>query len=328
MRLPGLLQLKIDNLALFGTIVWRSVERFAVCTQLLADEAWALFVGISLDMLPGKGLMGHRFSRFCFLLFGLVCVLMTAGCGAPDPAATGLAQAAALTLPPTATLRPTFTPSHTPTRTPLPTETPTATPTHTVTLPPPSDTPTHTPTPTATAVPPTDTPTVALPTATRKPIPPTPTPTPADGFLFDITMQRMLQIDENGGPIGNHNIYVHAFNAKGEPLNGVVICRVYALQIEPPDPHACGRTGETGPGRMHFDVYSGEIVYVASLDPEHRPLSPYTRSLEQEPANMPDLQELVDNGYCLSVQDCQDRIPINNLVRFHYSYEVHFRRRK
>jgi hypothetical protein len=139
-------------------------------------------------------------------------------------------------------------------------------------------------------------------------------------------MQRMLHIDENGGTIGNHNIYVHAFDANGNPLNGVVICRVYALQLQPPDPHACGITGETGPGRMHFDVYSGDIIYAASADPEHRPLSPNTRPLEQEPANM-DFQELVDNGYCESIEDCTYREKINNLVRFHYSYEVHFNRR-
>ena len=140
-------------------------------------------------------------------------------------------------------------------------------------------------------------------------------------------MQRMLHIDENGGVIGNHNIYVHAYDASGSPLSGVVICRVYALGLQPPDPHACGITGETGPGRMHFDVYSGDIVYVATVDPEHLPRSPYTRGLEQEPAAMLDLQELVDKGYCASIQDCEERIPINNLVRFHYSYEVHFTRR-
>jgi hypothetical protein len=139
-------------------------------------------------------------------------------------------------------------------------------------------------------------------------------------------MQRMLDIDENGGSIGNHNIYVHVFDAKGNPLNGVVICRVYALQLQPPDPHACGISGETGPGRAHFDVYSGDIVYVASADPAHRPLSLSTRLLAQEPANM-DFQELVDKGYCESIEDCERRLPINNLVRFHYSYEVHFTRR-
>jgi hypothetical protein len=140
-------------------------------------------------------------------------------------------------------------------------------------------------------------------------------------------MQRMLHIDENGGTIGNHNIYVQAFDANGNPLNGVVVCRVYALQLQPPDPHACGITGETGPGRMHFDVYSGDIIYVASKDPEHRPLSAYTRTLEQEPANMDGFQELVDNGYCQSIEECTYREKINNLVRFHYSYEVHFNRR-
>lgn len=140
-------------------------------------------------------------------------------------------------------------------------------------------------------------------------------------------MQRMLHIDENGGPIGNHNIWVHAYDAAGNPLNGVIVCRVYALQLSPPDPHACGITGDSGPGRMHFDVYAGDIVYVATQDPDHEPLSPYTRSLEQEPAAMLDLQELVGNGYCASVQDCRDKMAINQLVRFHYSYEVHFRRK-
>ena len=63
-------------------------------------------------------------------------------------------------------------------------------------------------------------------------------------------MQRMLNIEENGGAIGNHNIYVHVFDANGNPLDGVVICRIYALQLQPPDPHACGISGETGPGRV------------------------------------------------------------------------------
>ena len=251
----------------------------------------------------------------------LAAVLTT--CGAPEPTPTVVAQAPTLipTFTPSPTATATDTPSPAPTSTPMPTATATDTP---------SPTPTSTPSPTPTATPtrtPTDTPTPLPPTATRKPKPPAPTPTPGDGFDFDITMQRMLHIDENGGVIGNHNIYVHAYDASGSPLSGVVICRVYALGLQPPDPHACGITGETGPGRMHFDVYSGDIVYVATVDPEHRPRSPYTRGLEQEPAAMLDLQELVDNGYCASIQDCEERIPINNLVRFHYSYEVHFTRR-
>ena len=251
----------------------------------------------------------------------LAAVLTT--CGAPEPTPTVVAQAP--------TLIPTFTPSPTATATDAPSPAPTSTPMPTATATDtPSPTPTSTPSPTPTATPtrtPTDTPTPLPPTATRKPKPPAPTPTPGDGFDFDITMQRMLHIDENGGVIGNHNIYVHAYDASGSPLSGVVICRVYALGLQPPDPHACGITGETGPGRMHFDVYSGDIVYVATVDPEHRPRSPYTRGLEQEPAAMLDLQELVDNGYCASIHDCEERIPINNLVRFHYSYEVHFTRR-
>ena len=261
-----------------------------------------------------------------FLLASLLLILAVA-CGAPAAGPTAVVEVV--------TLAPTFTPTSSPTVTLTPTAFPTATLAPSDTPPPtptPSPLPTRTPKPLPTATP-TDTPlpptatTSPPPTSTLKPPPPTQTPAPGDGFSFDITMQRMLHIDENGGAIGNHNIYVHAYDAGGNPLNGVVICRVYALQLQPPDPHACGRTGETGSGRMHFDVYSGDIVYAASADPEHRPLSPYTRPLEQEPANMADLQELVDNGYCESIDDCQRRIPINNLVRFHYSYEVHFQRR-
>jgi hypothetical protein len=258
----------------------------------------------------------------------LLLALIVAACGALEPTPTAVAQVATPrptftpTAEPTLTATPRATATATPTASATPTDTPTPTPSHTPTLPPTgtsTETPTASPTATATA-----TPTSVPPTAPPKP--PTATPTPDDGFKFDVTMQRMLHIDENGGAIGNHNIYVHVYDAGGNPLNGVVVCRVYALQLQPPDPHACGRSGETGPGRLHFDVYSGDIVYVASVDPEHRPLSPNTRLLAQEPANM-DFQELVDNGYCASVEDCEVRLPINNLVRFHYSYEVHFTRR-
>lgn len=274
--------------------------------------------------------MSHRFRVFGLLLAALLLASALTTCGTPEPAPTVLALESTLrpTYTATAQLVPTKTATFTPTPTPSPppTTTPSPTPTHTVSATP-TETPTGTPTPTPTRVPTgTATPTPLPPTATPKPRPPTPTPKPEDGYAFDITMQRMLHIDENGGTIGNHNIYVHAFDANGNPLNGVVICRVYALQLQPPDPHACGITGETGPGRMHFDVYSGDIIYAASADPDHRPLSPNTRPLEQEPANM-DFQELVDNGYCESIEDCQYREKINNLVRFHYSYEVHFNRR-
>jgi hypothetical protein len=265
--------------------------------------------------------------RRTYAILAILALLLMAAvlttCGAPEPTPTVVAEAP--TLKPTFTSTPTPTATHTPTATATASPTPTSTATDT-----PSPTPTRTPTLTATPSPTptaTDTPTPVPPTATRKPRPPTPTPTPGDGFQFDITMQRMLNIDENAGVIGNHNIYVHAYNANGDPLNGVVVCRVYALGLQPPDPHACGITGETGPGQMHFDVYSGDIVYVATVDPEHRPLSPYTRGLEQEPSAMDDLQELVDNGYCESIQDCEEKMSINQLVRFHYSYEVHFTRR-
>jgi hypothetical protein len=271
--------------------------------------------------------MLHRKLSLGSLLCLLILAAILTACGAPEPTPTEVAQVptteptSTLTVTPTATPSATSTPtaSATPTDTQLPTPTPTSSPLPTNTA---TDTPTATQTPT-----PTDTATPVPPTATPKPKPPKPTPTPDDGFRFDITMQRMLNIDENGGALGNHNIFVHAYDASGNPLNGVVVCRVYALKLEPPDPHACRITGEAGPGRLHFDVYSGDIVYVASVDPEHRPLSPYTRALEQEPENMENIQELVNNGYCDSIDDCKRRMPTYSLVRYHYSYEVHFTRR-
>jgi hypothetical protein len=275
--------------------------------------------------------MHHRDRWAGLLLLTLLLIVGLAACRATEPTPTAIARAATLVPTFTPTPEPALTeppvPTATPTWTPVPTDTALPTLTDTPTPLPPTDTATPAPTDTLTAAPSTATPTQVPPTATRQPKPPTATPTPRDSFRFDITMQRMLNIDENGGVVGNHNIYVHAYDASGKPLDGVVICRVYALQVQPPDPHACGITGETGPGRMHFDVYAGDIVYAASADPEHRPLSAYTRPLEQEPAAMTDLQELVDNGYCESIEDCERRIPINNLVRFHYSYEVHFNRR-
>lgn len=250
------------------------------------------------------------------LIVALGLVVMT-GCGVSQPSVEEVAQTA---LSPTATRtpRPTFTPIPEPTATLTPTFTPTSTPTFTHTQEPSTDTPE--PTATATLAPlPTDTPTSQPPTAE-------PTAPPGDGFEYDITMQRMLTYQENGGDVGMHNIFVKVYDAAGNPLDGVTVCRVYGLQLQPPDPHACGISGEKGPGSLEFDMYSGDIVYVATSDEEHRPLSPHTRSLEQEPAKM-DVQELVDNGYCESVEDCQARIPINNLPKFHYSYEVRFMRR-
>lgn len=298
-------------------------------------------------------------SQRLMLFLGSLLVVLSA-CGAEEPRLTPVAHVAetealgvstpssTATAIPTLALTPTVTPSPsaTATLTPTPTPTSTATPlpsaTATLTLTPTptvptataSATPTPEPTETSTAKPETATPVPPTSTATLVPASPTaaiqgPTPTPVleDGYRFDITMQRMLHVDENGGDVGNHNIYVHAYDAGGNPLNGVVVCRVYALQLQPPDPHACRITGETGPGRLHFDVYSGDIVYVATKDPEHRPLSPYSRSLEQDPAAMTDLQQLVDSGYCTDLEDCKHRISIKHMVASHYSYEIHFTQR-
>ncbi|HXV99212.1 MAG TPA: hypothetical protein VEC93_12385, partial [Anaerolineae bacterium] len=129
------------------------------------------------------------------------------------------------------------------TPTPLPTDTPLP--------PPPTPTPTNTLVVEATAAPqvdvaaaaevvapaeeaiPTETPTPepTVPQATATPVPPTDTPTPAPTpvpeFDFVVTKQRLLTKDENGGCVGNHNIYITVVDAAGNPINGVEIADVW-----------------------------------------------------------------------------------------------------
>jgi hypothetical protein len=219
---------------------------------------------------------------------------------------------------PTPLPTPTFTPL--PTTTPLPTAMPTATPT---TLP--TDTPTPLPTDTPattltdTPVPPTDTPTPGPPTPTFTPAPPTATPTPTTPPFDYLVEYRILTIQENGGCVGAHNIFVTVLDTNGNPLDGVTIGNTWTNEV-----HV---TGEKGPGKCEYDLYSNGYEVLVLNDPSAgRPVtSQVTPKLSSVDEEIP-LDRLLAAGYCSDMADCQRRLGSNQLCRGHYSYEVIFRR--
>jgi hypothetical protein len=147
------------------------------------------------------------------------------------------------------------------------------------------------------------------------------------GPLFAIAETRLLHIDENSGCMGNHNFFVQVRDQAGNPLNGVVVCRYWSLQIG--DPAACkisGVTDDKPDGQVEFDLYSsGDQLFVASDESGQNPLSDLTVSLSMKDEEIP-IDWLIWSGYCENQQDCQTRIAENRLCRGHYSYSVIFQR--
>ena len=73
----------------------------------------------------------------------------------------------------------------------------------------------------------------SIPTLALTPVPvpaAAATPIPQAGPAFRIVKARMLTKDENGGCMGNHNIFVKVINAQGNPLDGVAVQRVWGKQ--------------------------------------------------------------------------------------------------
>jgi hypothetical protein len=120
--------------------------------------------------------------------------------------------------------------------------------------------------------------------------------------------------------MGMHNIFVQVRDKNGTPVDGIIVCRKWALSIG--DPAACKGTGEKGPGELEFEIYdSGDNVFVATVD--HTPRSDLTVQLSTQDREIP-IPWLIAGGYCSDEANCLLRISQNTLCNGHYSYRVVF----
>lgn len=187
-------------------------------------------------------------------------------------------------------------------------------------------------------LPPTNTPAPAAPATPTAPASPaaTATPRPAAGVDFRIVKQRMLSIDENGGCVGNHNGFIKVVDANGNPLNGASIMAIWQSEALRQDgkPDLIVTSGSKGSdfrgvpdeGWAQIDMYKrGDQVKVVRDVDGREVSSEVSRSLDVEDEKIgPEL--LLANGYCPTLEECQQRINDNTLCRFHYSWEVVFQR--
>jgi hypothetical protein len=228
-------------------------------------------------------------------------------------------------------------PTSTPTNTPVPTATPTntpvlPTPTQTLVVEPQAEVaeaaamaeespaeeePTETPIPaTNTPVPPTDT--------------PEPTPTPTSEFDFRITKLRLLSKDENGGCLGNHNIFIDVIDAAGNPIKGVQLGDIW----NNPGP-VTGHKGDDKPGRAEYDLYKdgGFQIMVKSDPTAGRPVTSEVSELLSSDDWKIGIPRLIEAGYCPDEGTCRVLWNSgvfgegnNSLCWGHYSWAVTFQR--
>ncbi len=234
--------------------------------------------------------------------------------------------------------------------TPLPTDTPT--PTSTPTPVPPTETPippTDTPVPadTATPVPPTDTPIppTNTPAATHTPAPPTNTPVPptatAPPVDFVVDAVFMLSRDENGGCMGNHNVFVDVVDVNGAPLLNAKIddpaqangpfMRISGEKNEPftPAGHNYGNK------LAEVDLYKGGGPELAITEyPAGHPVtsqtSPVLSSSDPQIVESGGIHFWIEaGGYCNSDADCRAKAGwgdgSNSMCWGHYSYYLRFK---
>lgn len=156
---------------------------------------------------------------------------------------------------------------------------------------------------------------VPPPPPTPTPQLPTPTPVPQPQVDFRVVSTRLLSIQENGGCMGMHNIFVTVLDAAGAPLNGIQVGRVWV----PEDVKITGADNK-GPGKAVFDLFKhGDQVRILNYNSE------VTRPLEVEDEKIP-IPELIEAGYCPNEDECRRLINENRLCRYHYSWEVIFQR--
>jgi hypothetical protein len=232
---------------------------------------------------------------------GVSTISMIAYVSSPTPVPTS-------TDIPTATATPTDTPL------PLPTDTPTPLPTDTPAV-----------TPTDTSVPATDTPTPGPPTATFTPAPPTDTPTPVPPPVdFVIADLHKLTIQENGGCVGNHHVFISVLDTNGAPLMGAVIG-------DPPWNNFRPVTGEKNEPFLNRGTKLAEIeltkggtqLQVIEYPPGNPVTSEQTPLMSTQEWEIP-IPWLIETGYCANDGDCRVKIDTNAMCNFHHSYWVVF----
>ena len=225
-------------------------------------------------------------------------------------------------------------PTATPTITPIPTEPPPPTPTPTntrvVEVTPTTEVEAETPpteesTPTETAT--------AAPKVVNTPVSPTATPEPAatavPEFDFVITKERLLSKDENGGCLGNHNIFVTVIDAAGNPLTGVELGDVWGN----PGPMT-GHKGADKPGYAEYDLFkNGFKIFVKNDPTAGRAVTSQVSNLLSSNDWEIGIPKLVEAGYCPDEGTCRVLWNSgvfgegnNSLCWGHYSWEIIFQR--
>ncbi len=198
---------------------------------------------------------------------------------------------------------------------------------------------TETPIPTDTPVPPTDTPVPGPDTPVPQPPTntpePEPTPEPESPLTgaetdFVIVKQRLLTIDENGGCMGNHNIFVEVIDAAGNPIKGVQLGDIW----DNPGP-ATGHKGDDKPGRAEYDLYkdSGYHILVTADPTAGREVTSEATELLSSDDWKIGIPRLIEAGYCPDEGTCRTLWNSgvfgegnNSLCWGHYSWEVVFQR--
>ena len=181
---------------------------------------------------------------------------------------------------------------------------------------------------------PTDTPIPepAAPQATATPVPPTDTPvptaTPKPEFDFVVTKQRLLTKDENGGCVGNHNIYITVVDAAGNPINGVEIADVW----NNPGPTTEEKNGKAGHAE-YLLFKNGFKIFVKNDPTAGRPVTSQVTELLSSNDWEVGIPNLIQGGYCPDEGTCHVLwnsgvfgVGNNSLCWGHYSWEVIFQR--
>lgn len=156
--------------------------------------------------------------------------------------------------------------------------------------------------------------------------PPTPTPAPQPAVDFVIVKQRMLHKDENAGCMGNHHIFAKVVDVNGAPLDGVTIRRVWSGDEGVSGAKGSDYLGRPDGGWLEFALFKNGDQVTVVRDVDGRSVTSDVSMSAEQRDEVIGAAELMDKGYCGSIEECQQKIDQNALCRFHYSYEIVFQR--